>query len=123
MSQDTKHFFRPDRPTKARSNMSTDKYTTDGQVYNENQTKSLAPTVIHSSKHHLTSAQRKVLELGLSFFPTSRACKFDLGKDVVLFARKLHLKMLHSDEVPFTKGHEPWKNFTTQDYIEPKNSV
>ncbi|XP_077155858.1 uncharacterized protein LOC143818449 [Ranitomeya variabilis] len=53
------------------------------------------PKVINLSNHVLSDAQLKLLEKGLTFSPSSRLDKFQVVKDVHLFARKVLLQRLH----------------------------
>lgn len=49
--------------------------------------------VITLSQHHLSQDEISVLELGLRFCPTQRGDKFELAKDMMLFAKKNYYSM------------------------------
>ncbi|XP_069601832.1 uncharacterized protein [Ranitomeya imitator] len=53
------------------------------------------PKVINLSTHVLSESQLNVLEKGLTFSPSSHLDKFQVVKDIHLFARKIILQKLH----------------------------
>lgn len=61
-----------------------------------------------------------MLELGLSFCPTFDISKFEMSKDVILFACRLLLKALHANTNEPIPGREPWKGFRAQNYRNVK---
>ncbi|XP_056412938.1 uncharacterized protein LOC130355994 [Hyla sarda] len=58
--------------------------------------------IINLSTHILTEAQCEVLNLGLSFCPTSKFDNFSTVKDLHLFARKLTFKKIFDNARPQT---------------------
>lgn len=76
--------------------------------------------VINLSQYQLSSDEKSVLELGLSFCPTQKGNKFELAKDVMLFARKLLFHIIHdttvTPQVQKAWDMELWKDFTINDF-------
>lgn len=60
------------------------------------------------------------MELGLSFCPTQKGNKFELAKDVLLFARKLLFHVIHDTTITLqaqkAQDMELWKDFTINDF-------
>lgn len=67
-------------------------------------------TIISLSSHHLMRAQKEVLKMGLTFCPPS-----SLDTYVMLNARKLLLRVLHSDQSTNSHQDEQWTGAFPQD--------
>lgn len=74
--------------------------------------------IINLSSKILSPSEAEVLTLGLSFFPASWADKFEVVKDVNLFARRLTYKYMYDKKRRKEKQElmerEQWKGFTVR---------
>ena len=76
--------------------------------------------VIHLSSQPLSPTEVELLSLGLSFCPNTTSKKFELIKDLYLFARKLTYKFMFDKErctqQTDSAHQEIWKDFTVAEF-------